>query len=107
MKCTKTSYMLLFSFVFITDVPRYRAFSPVFIYSVCLYVLVDIMSLLSTWDGSLNAYKNVDNFSSSVAHILVMVMSVNCLAAPVLAWIDTPKSVQYLHRWEQFQVGSK
>jgi hypothetical protein len=24
----------------------------------------------------------------------------------VLAWIDTPKFVQYLHKWEKYQVGS-
>jgi len=73
---------------------------------VCLYVVVDIMSFLSAWESFLNLYKDVDNSSGTVSCILVMVMLVNSLGAPVLAWIDTPKSVQYLHRWKQFQVGS-
>jgi hypothetical protein len=106
MKYTKTSYIFLVSFVFITDVPKYRAFSLVFIYSVCLYLVVNILSFCSAWGSFLNVYKNADNSSGTVSYIMVMIMLVNSLGAPVLAWIDTPKSVQYLHRWEQFQVGS-
>jgi len=44
--------------------------------------------------------------SDSVRNILLVVMLVNNTAVPVLAWIDTPKFVQYLHKWEQFQVGN-
>jgi len=98
--------MFLVSFVFITDVPRYRAFSPVFIYSVCLYVVVNIMSFLSVKDSVMNLFKTDDNISDSVFNILVVVLLVYCICVPVLAWIDTPKFVQYLHKWEQFQVGS-
>ena len=105
-KCTKRSYICLVSFVFITDVPRYRAFSPVFIYSVCLYVVVNIMSFLSAWNSDLHLFKKNDNISDSLVIFVLIIMLVNCTGVPVLAWIDTPKFVQYLHRWEQFQVGN-
>jgi hypothetical protein len=98
--------LFLVSFVFITDVPIYRAFSPVFIYSVCLYVVVNIMSILNARDSVLHLFKNHVNISDSVFNILLIVMLVNYTGVPVLAWIDTPKFVQYLHKWEQFQVGS-
>jgi hypothetical protein len=64
------------------------------------------MSLLSARESVMHLFKEDDNFSGSVSYIIVIVMLVNCICAPVLAWIDTPKFVQYLHKWEQFQVGS-
>jgi hypothetical protein len=106
MKYTKASYIFLVSIVCITDVPRYRAFSPVFIYSVCLYVVVNILSFCSAKGIVLHLYKKNDNISDTVFNILLIVMLVNCIGVPVLAWIDTPKFVQYLHKWEKYQVGS-
>jgi hypothetical protein len=97
---------ILSQFVFITDVPRYRAFSPVFVYSVCLYVVVSITSIFSARDSFLYVFKKDDNVNSTVFHILLIVMLINCTCVPVLSWIDTPKFLQYLHKWEQFQVGS-
>ena len=104
--CTKRSYICLVSFVFITDVPRYRAFSPVFIYSVCLYVVVNIMSFLSGGYSILYLFKRDDNISVTVFNIFVIVNLVNYIGIPVLTWIDTPKFVQYLHKWETFQVSN-
>jgi hypothetical protein len=98
--------MFLVSFVFITDLPIYRAFSPVFIYSVCLYVVVNIMSFFSTRESVLNLFKADDNISDSIFNIFMIVLLVNCTCVPVLTWIDTPKFLQYLHKWEQFQVSS-
>jgi hypothetical protein len=106
MKYTKASYILLVSFVFITDVPRYRAFSPVFIYSVCLYVVVNILSFYSARENVLHLFKKDENVSQSIFSILLIVMLVNCTGVPVLTWIDTPKFVQYLHKWKQFQVSN-
>jgi hypothetical protein len=106
MKYTKASYIFLVSFVFITDVPRYRAFSPVFIYSVCLYLVVNIMSFLSVKDSVLNLFEKADNISDSIINISFIVILVNCIGVPVSAWIDTPKFVQHLHKWEKFQVGN-
>jgi hypothetical protein len=105
-KCTERSYIFLVSFVFITDVPRHRAFSPVFIYSVSLYVVVNIMSFLSARESVLHLFKEDDNISVTVFNILLIVLLSNCICVPVLAWIDTPKFVQYLNKWEQFQVSS-
>ena len=105
-KCTKRSYIYLDSFVFITDVPRYRAFFPVFIYSVFLYVVVNIMSFLSARTSVLHLLKKDDNVSDSLFNSVLIFMLVDCAGVPVLAWIDTPKFMQYLHKWEQFQVGS-
>jgi hypothetical protein len=96
----------ILSFVFVTDVPRYRAFSPVFICSVCLYVVVNIMAFFSASYGVLHLFKKDDNIGGTISNILVIVVMVNCTCVPVLAWIDTPKFVQYLHKWEKFQVGS-
>jgi len=97
---------ILISFVFTTAVPRYRAFSPVFIYSVCLYVVVTIMSFFSAKDSVLNLFKKDDTISGTIGNILRIVLLVNCIGVPVLAWIDTSKFVQYLHKWEQFQVSN-
>ena len=97
---------MLVGFVFITDVPRYRAFSPAFIYSVCLYVVVNIMTFFSARDSVLHLFKKDDSMSDSIYSALLIVMMVDYTGFPVLAWIDTPNFVQYLHKWEQFQVGN-
>ena len=105
-KIYKEKLHILSQFLFITDVPRYRAFSPVFIYSVCLYMVVNTMSFLSARESVLHLFKKDDNVSDSIFNILVIVMLVNCIGVPMLAWMDTPKFVQYLHKWEHFQVGN-
>ena len=64
------------------------------------------MSFLSARDSVLHLFKKEDNISSTVFNILLIVVLVSCICVPVLAWIDTPKFVQYLHKWEKFQVGS-
>jgi hypothetical protein len=64
------------------------------------------MSFLSARDSVLHLFKKDDSIGGTVSNILVLVELVNCTAVPVLAWFDTPKFVQYLHKWEQFQVGS-
>jgi len=74
---------------------------------VCVYVVANIMSFLSAKDSIMNLFKKDDSMSDSVFNILLIVMLVNNTAVPVLAWIDTPKFVQYLHKWEQFQVCIK
>jgi hypothetical protein len=109
--CIKVSdtyccYIFWGSFVLITDVPRYRAFSPVFIYSVCLNVVVNIMSFLTVRDILPHIFKKDDRINGTIFNILMMVILVYCTGIPVLSWIDTPKFVQYLHKWKQFQVGS-
>jgi len=96
----------IFSFVFFADVPRHRTISPVFIYSVCLYVVVNIMSFLSGGYSILYLFKRDDNISVTVFNIFVIVNLVNYIGIPVLTWIDTPKFVQYLHKWETFQVSN-
>jgi len=63
------------------------------------------MSLLSARDSVLHLFKKDDNLSDSIFNILMILMLVNCIGVPVFAWIDTPKFVQYLQKWEQFQVG--
>jgi len=64
------------------------------------------MTCLSVCYNVLHFFKKDDNFSDSISNILPIVLTVNNTAVPVLAWIDTPKFVQYLHKWEQFQVGN-
>jgi len=64
------------------------------------------MSFFSARDSVLHLFKKDNTISVSVCNILVIVLLVNCTAVPVLAWLDTPKFVQYLHKWEQFQVGN-
>jgi len=98
--------VFLVSFVFITDVPRYRALSPAFIYSVCLYVVVNILSFFSARESVLNLFQKDDNVTESICNTLLIFVLVNCTGVPLLAWIDTPKFVQYLHKWEKFQVSS-
>jgi hypothetical protein len=64
------------------------------------------MSFFSAKDSILNLFKNYDDIIDSIYDILVKDLLVNCTDVPVLAWIDTPKFVQYLHKWEQFRVGN-
>ena len=63
------------------------------------------MTFFSARDSVMNLLKKDDNFSDSIYNSALIVMLVSCSAIPVLAWIDTPKFVQYLHKWEQFQVS--
>jgi hypothetical protein len=102
----KRNYVFLVSIVFITDVPRFRALSPIFIYSVCLYVVFNIMSFLSARDIFLHVLKKDDSISGTIFNILLIFGLANCTGVPVLSWIDTPKFLQYLHKWKQFKVGS-
>jgi hypothetical protein len=64
------------------------------------------MSFLSARHSVLHLFKSDDNISGSIFIIILTFNLVNCVGVPLLAWIDTPKFVQYLHKWEQFQVGS-
>jgi hypothetical protein len=64
------------------------------------------MSFLSTSYIFLHLFKKDDNISVSVYNSVLIVMLVSCSGFPVLSWIDSPKFVQYLHNWEQFQVGN-
>jgi len=64
------------------------------------------MSFLSVKDSVLNLLEKADNISYSIYNAVLIVILFNCIGVPVLAWIDTPKFVQYLHKWEQFQVSS-
>ncbi|GFG38414.1 hypothetical protein Cfor_06730 [Coptotermes formosanus] len=89
-----------------SDVPRHRAFSAAFIYSVCLYVIINVISFLGLRNGVLHLFKKDDSIGDSIYNSLLIIMLVNCTGVPVLAWLDTPKFVQYLHKWEEFQVGS-
>ena len=93
-------------FLFITDVPRYRAFSLVFIYSVCLYLVVNIMSFLNARNIVLHLLKKDDSIGVSIFNSMMIVILLNCTGVPVSAWLDTPNFLQYLLKWEQFQVGS-
>ncbi|GFG29283.1 hypothetical protein Cfor_09486, partial [Coptotermes formosanus] len=86
-----------------SNVPRHRAFSAAFIYSVCLYVIINVISFLSVRNGVLNLFKKEDSIGDSIYNSLLIISLVNCTGVPVLAWLDTPKFVQYLHKWEEFQ----
>jgi len=73
---------------------------------VCLYVVINIMSFLSAKNSVLNFFKTDDNISDSIYNIILTVLLVSFTGIPVLTWIDTPKFVQYLHKWVQFQVSN-
>ena len=64
------------------------------------------ISFLSAKDSVPHLFKKNDNSTECIYNSVLIYMLVNCTGVPVLAWIDTPKFVQYLHKWEQFQVGS-
>jgi hypothetical protein len=64
------------------------------------------MSILSTLKVILNAFKKEESISDSIYNCIQIILLVNCTGVPVLSWIDTPKFVQYLHKWEEFQVSS-
>jgi len=73
---------------------------------VCLYVVVNTMSFLSARESVLNLFKKDDSMSDSIYNALLIVVLVGYTSVPVLSWIDTPKFVQYLHKWKKFQVGN-
>jgi len=73
---------------------------------MCLYVVVNILSFLSARDSVLHLFKKDDYIRDSIYNALVTVMLVNFTSVPLLTWIDTPKFMQYLHKWEKFQVGN-
>jgi len=64
------------------------------------------MSFLTARESVLHLFQKGDNISDSVFNIIFIILLVNCTGVPVLEWIDTPKFVQYLHKWEQFQVSN-
>jgi hypothetical protein len=64
------------------------------------------MSFFSARDSVLHLFKKDDSMSDSIFNALPIVLLVDYTGFPVLAWIDTHKFVQYLHKWEQFQVGN-
>ena len=65
-----------------------------------------MMSFFTAKDTALNLFQKDDSISDNVNNILGIIMLDICMGVPVLSWIDTPKFVQYLHKWEQFQVGN-
>jgi hypothetical protein len=64
------------------------------------------MSFLSARNFVLYLFKKDDSFGEYTFNSMLMVILVNGTGVPVSAWFDTPKFIQYLHTWEQFQVGS-
>jgi len=71
-----------------------------------MYVVVNILSFFSARDSVLNLFKKDDSMSDSIFNSALLVMLVSCSSFPVFSLIDSPKFVQYLHKWEQFQVGN-
>jgi prenyltransferase beta subunit len=69
-------------------------------------VVVNILSFFSAKGIVLHLHKKNDNISDTVFNISLLALLVNYIGVTVLAWIDTPKFVQYLHKWEKYQVGS-
>jgi hypothetical protein len=62
------------------------------------------MSFFSARDLFLQVLKKDDSTNGEVFNILLIVFLINGAGIPVLSCIDTPKFLQYLHKWEQFQV---
>jgi hypothetical protein len=67
--------------------------------------MTNITSFLSVRNGVLHLFKKDDSMGDSVYNSLLIIMLVSCTGVPVLAWLDTPKFLQYLQKWEEFQVG--
>jgi hypothetical protein len=42
--------------------------------------------------------------NDTVFTFMIIINLANCTCVPVLAWLDTPKAIQYFKQWEQFQV---
>jgi hypothetical protein len=63
------------------------------------------MSFLSAWNSIPNVFKKGDGISDYSFNIQLMLMLVTCTGVTVFSCIDTPKFLQYLHKWEEFQVG--
>ena len=64
------------------------------------------MSFLNARNIVLHLFKKDDSIGVSIFNSMMIVILLNCTGVPVLACLDTPKFVQYLHKWEEFQVGS-
>ena len=63
------------------------------------------MSFVSAKNSVLHLFKKDDTFGECTFNSMLIVFLVNGTGVPVSAWLDTPKFLQYLLKWEQFQVG--
>jgi hypothetical protein len=70
-------------------------------------VVFSVTAFLNVRNGVLQLFKKEDSIGDSVYNSLLIIMLVNCTGVPVLEWLDTPEFVQYLHKWEEFQVGNR
>jgi hypothetical protein len=99
--CTKR---LLTKLVLICRCPRYRSLTPALAYSICLYVAVSYSACFNVRHHLQPLFKQDDDFRDSIYTFKLITMLANCTCVPVLAWLDTPRVVRYLKKWENFQV---
>jgi hypothetical protein len=90
--------------ILLAGVPTFRALSPIMAYSVCFYVLVNLISYFSVKYRLLEFLRNVDTMENVIYGFMIISALVSFLCTPVLAWFDTPKAVQYFDSWGKFQV---
>jgi hypothetical protein len=85
-------------------IPTFRVLSPLMVYSVLLLICLLVVAYFNTIDILLTLLGKNDDFLLFTFNALMLYgVAVSC-CVPVLFWLDCPKYVQYLNRWEEFQV---
>jgi hypothetical protein len=78
--------------------------SPVLAFSICFYVVVNASALSTARQEFMWLFKEDNDFGNTIYISMFAITLANCTCVPVLAWLDTPRAVQYFKKWEQFQV---
>jgi hypothetical protein len=74
-------------------------------YSVCLYALVNTTTYFGVRYKIIPFFKNDDEELEDLVYIVMLILFVaNFVCVPVFTWLDSPNAVQYLQKWEKFQV---
>jgi hypothetical protein len=95
----------VYTLVLVSGVPTFRALSPTLAYSVCIYVLVNITTYFSVRYGIITLFMDADGFEDLIYAVMMVVLLLNVVCVPVLAWFDAPKAVRYFDKWAKFQVS--
>jgi hypothetical protein len=91
-------------FILIAGVSTFRALSPIMAYSVCLYALVNTTTYFGVRYKIIPFFKNNDEFENLVYMVMLILVVLTFVLIPVFAWLDAPKTVQYLEEWKKFQA---
>jgi hypothetical protein len=93
-----------YMFSLIAGVPTFKVLSPIMVYSVCVYALVNTTAYFAVTYKIIPFFKNDDELENLVYVAMLILFVLNSVCVPVFMWLDAPKVVQYFEDWKKFQV---